>query len=160
MTHSTLPDRLLAEADFTRQLFPVAIGPDLAHLKARESMLREAAAALSAPESLEAVAFCRRCGGSGIDSTGTDESPTTVCDGCGGRGYITTPQPGDGWRPIAEAPKDGGDFLVFLPNERRKIQCAWQNENGIMAIGSCFSFDLSPATHWMPLPAAPSAEGG
>lgn len=64
----------------------------------------------------------------------------------------------EAWLPIESAPDDGTPFLAYLPKEGRTIQVGWQNKNGVMAIGSSFSFDLTPATHWRPLPAAPTDE--
>jgi hypothetical protein len=62
------------------------------------------------------------------------------------------------WQPIDTAPRDGSRFLAYLPDEapRRQIEIAWQNASGVMAVGAQFSFDLTPVTHWMPLPAPPA----
>lgn len=50
-----------------------------------------------------------------------------------------------------------GDFLVYMPNEKRKVQNAYRvGEKGqLLVIGNCFDFDISKPSHWMPLPAPP-----
>lgn len=58
------------------------------------------------------------------------------------------------WLPIESAPEIG-EFLVFLPDERTKVQAARKNENGVFVIGDAFAFDLTEPTHWMPLPESP-----
>lgn len=62
---------------------------------------------------------------------------------------LTTPQPGDGWRPIAEAPLNGERLLLAL-------------SNGAIVIGRWTEDDAKQPcrpTHFQPLPAAPSAKG-
>jgi hypothetical protein len=55
------------------------------------------------------------------------------------------------WQPIETAPENG-QFLVYMPeNTRQPIQVAKWSPT-IKVIGNCFSFDMKPATHWMPLP--------
>ena len=58
-----------------------------------------------------------------------------------------------GWQDIESAPKDG-EFLVYMPNERAKIQAARWHPN-VKTIGGNFHFDLTAPTHWMPLPPPP-----
>jgi len=68
---------------------------------------------------------------------------------------------GDGWRPIESAPKDETLFLAYCPADE-------DFPDGRMMIwkGSIFAFQKNPtpnhlqfpATHWRPLPSAPSQE--
>lgn len=63
-----------------------------------------------------------------------------------------------GWLDIESAPIGDADFLVYMPEERRKIREAWQNKNGVMVIGGVFSFDYqTKPTHWAPKPAPPES---
>jgi hypothetical protein len=58
------------------------------------------------------------------------------------------------WTPIETAPKEG-QFLVYMPDEKRSpIQVAEWHPN-VKIIGNHFAFDFPPVTHWMPLPDAP-----
>lgn len=63
------------------------------------------------------------------------------------------------WLPIETAPKDT-EVLVFMPGEgrmgriHRGIQAKISNGH-IWMIGHHFAYDLSPPTHWMPLPDPP-----
>ncbi len=57
------------------------------------------------------------------------------------------------WQPIETAPKDG-TFLVYMPNERIKVQAARFHPN-VKVIGGVFAFELTKPTHWMPLPEPP-----
>lgn len=59
----------------------------------------------------------------------------------------------DPWLPIENAPKEGV-FLVYLPNEKLKIQAAKFHPN-INVIGNSFAFDLTEPTHYKPLPPDP-----
>jgi len=59
----------------------------------------------------------------------------------------------EGWQPIETAPENG-TFLVFMPEERTRIQVAKWHPN-VKTIGNSFAFDLSEPTHWRPLPNAP-----
>lgn len=64
------------------------------------------------------------------------------------------------WRPIESAPKDGA-FLVYMPEEHRKLQVMYRTEGSkIAVIGGAFAFDLTKPTHWQPLPPPPKPEGG
>lgn len=61
------------------------------------------------------------------------------------------------WLPISEAPEIG-TFLVFMPDEQRanlRIQVARWHPN-VKIIGSCFAFDCTKPTHFMPLPPEPT----
>lgn len=68
---------------------------------------------------------------------------------------------GDGWLPIESAPKDETLFLAYCPADE-------DFPDGRMMIwkGSIFAFQKNPtpnhlqfpATHWRPLPSAPSQE--
>ena len=57
------------------------------------------------------------------------------------------------WQPIETIPPEG-EFLVFMPGERMKIQVAKWHPN-VKVIGNVFAFDLTKPTHWMPLPEPP-----
>lgn len=59
------------------------------------------------------------------------------------------------WQPIETIPEEG-TFLVYLPNEKTKIQTAVWHKN-VKVIGGHFYFDLTKPTHWCELPAPPSA---
>lgn len=69
-------------------------------------------------------------------------------------GHVVVP----GWLPIESVPEDG-NFLVYMPEERRKYQTMYKHKQ-ISIIGNAFSFDLSAPSHWMPLPAAPANKEG
>lgn len=60
------------------------------------------------------------------------------------------------WQPIATAPKDGGDLLLFIPSYGVGIG-SWLT----MSKAWCYSdrYD-DPPTHWMSLPAKPAALAG
>ncbi|WP_229011627.1 DUF551 domain-containing protein [Paraburkholderia gardini] len=59
------------------------------------------------------------------------------------------------WQPIETAPAEG-QFLVYMPDEKRQpIQVARWHPN-VKIIGGAFAFDLPPPTHWMPLPEPPT----
>lgn len=60
---------------------------------------------------------------------------------------------GDGWRPIAEAPRDE---LVLLATSVGVVASVWDESSG------CFGNDYVEydcATHWAPMPAPPAGEG-
>jgi len=57
------------------------------------------------------------------------------------------------WMPIESAP-DEGSFLVYMPEEKRKIQVAEYHPN-VNTIGNNFAFDLTKPTHWCELPDDP-----
>ena len=58
------------------------------------------------------------------------------------------------WKPIETAPQEG-QFLVYMPAEKRQpIQVAKWYPN-VKVIGNVFAFDAPPPTHWMPLPPPP-----
>lgn len=94
-----------------------------------------------------------------------------TCRHCGRRGPMSEPRwiaiklwnndrkgvTTDAWQPIETAPDDG-EFLVYTPNERRKIQAAEWHSN-FKVIGNHFAFDLTKPTHWMPLPEPPTTGG-
>lgn len=73
---------------------------------------------------------------------------------------LSAPQAAGQWMPIETAP-EFGEFLVYLPHERVKIQTAKWHPNA-KVIGNVFAFDMSKPTHYMPLPAppTPAGEGG
>jgi hypothetical protein len=60
------------------------------------------------------------------------------------------------WEPIETAP-DEGEFLVWMPNERTKVQSC-RRRRAMDVIGGCFGFDLTKPTHWMPFPPPPESE--
>ncbi len=61
------------------------------------------------------------------------------------------------WQPIETAPEDG-EFLVYMPEERTRIQSAKFRQN-VKTIGGAFAFDLTKPSHWMPLPPPPAITG-
>jgi hypothetical protein len=64
---------------------------------------------------------------------------------------------GDDWLDMLTAPKEG-EFLVYLPHEKRKIQSANRTKNGIFTIGGQFEFDVTVPTNWRPQPPPPNAQ--
>ena len=137
------------------------------------NLLREAAAALSGQEAVGEIAG----GAFGVRYFACPEWDKLPI----GTKLYTTPQPGDGWRPIAEAPKsvaDGsrvtGIYLLgftFEPDldfdPQACIDVIWwepllPNKAGgrgkWCANAAGDAVECEP-THWMPLPAAPSAKG-
>jgi hypothetical protein len=54
----------------------------------------------------------------------------------------------DDWQPIETAPKLG-EFQVYMPNEKTKIQTA-NARKSFTVIGGVFAFDLTAPTHWKP----------
>lgn len=82
---------------------------------------------------------------------------------------VQTAQPGGGWRPIAEAPKDGSTVLL---TDGKYVDAGFyhdgsecyghRGEAGFFAEsdrGSLLTARNFDATHWQPLPAEPSAKG-
>mgnify|MGYP003419979834 FL=1 len=81
-------------------------------------------------------------------------------------GEAAKPAPGgpkmrEGWQPIATAPKDGRDFLVW--NRENRVRKARWYERSSSDLGislyegdgvNSFKGGIQP-THWMPLPAPP-----
>ncbi len=74
-----------------------------------------------------------------------------------------------GWLPIESAPKDGSRILIHTPNSRHKVQEAWWAIPYEGTPDGWWSTPTSPtgrgymilpeaATHWQPLPAAPSTK--
>lgn len=68
-----------------------------------------------------------------------------------------------GWRPIAEAPKDGTPILVHRYNHMIPYIAAWLDGAAISQPG-WHNVDLHvrigmAPTHWRPLPAPPAKEG-
>lgn len=89
--------------------------------------------------------------------------------GCGGEETLL-----NGWMPIASAPKDGTDVLLFVPGKRRTVFVGhfidevrlsygretsrlqqWVLYSGAFAL-STFT-EKEPPTHWQPLPGPPVA---
>lgn len=58
------------------------------------------------------------------------------------------------WKPFNTAPKQGS-FLVYLPNERRKVEVMHCINETLSIVGGAFSFDISTPTLWHPLPDFP-----
>lgn len=68
------------------------------------------------------------------------------------------------WLPIETAPKDGRDILLAVV-ERGFMKCAvggWddEEESWVEDFRGKGNFNYVPATHWMPLPAAPAPKEG
>lgn len=74
----------------------------------------------------------------------------------------------DGWRPIATAPRDGTDVLLWVPASKWGPACAVVGNSGRVTWhvsnidGHDWEGPLDGAlpTHWMPLPAPPASEEG
>ena len=65
---------------------------------------------------------------------------------------------GDGWRPIAEAPKDGRDVLLYKPAAKRPIKVdRWVARDGERGNWWECRPDEMP-TRWCPLPSPPAGE--
>lgn len=65
----------------------------------------------------------------------------------------------EAWQPIETQPEEG-NYLVYMPGARvQKIQACRAAKGGdgkaIRTIGSLFSFDMPPTTHWRPHPPPP-----
>ena len=58
------------------------------------------------------------------------------------------------WKPFDTSPYFG-EFLVYMPFEKRKVHSAYRNINGILVIGGSFSFDVSTPSHWTEIPEEP-----
>lgn len=76
----------------------------------------------------------------------------------------TLPYPG-GWRPIADAPKDGTVFLAWpcvLRDFTAAVETYWyvhpSVQGWITDAIDCNDYEFEP-THWMPLPSPPAGEG-
>jgi len=63
------------------------------------------------------------------------------------------------WQPIETAPKDGSNFLVYLPKAKKRNYAAAYYD--VSSSGIFFLHDRAgvwlhnKATHWMPLPPPP-----
>ena len=167
-TNASLPARLLA---FSAQWEREGNAPETV------AILREAAAALSGrvPEGdmARALEWLRGFGWVVPDTVKSAIEEAIAAydpERAGARsGKVTTLQPGDGWRPIAEAPKDGSMVLL---TDGKYVDAGFyhdgsecyghRGEAGFFAEsdrGSLLTASNFHATHWMPLPAAPSAKG-
>jgi hypothetical protein len=74
------------------------------------------------------------------------------------------------WQPIKTAPKDGTEFLAYskrcgkcdvvewMPSVRDFLPVQMDGEMGPLPYE--FGYKRHDATHWMPLPTPPQAEGG
>ena len=73
-----------------------------------------------------------------------------------------------GWRPIADAPKDGSTILIYSPNASRAVREVswsipyegatdgwWATPHGPQGRG--YTILPESPTHWKPLPPAPEA---
>lgn len=67
---------------------------------------------------------------------------------------ITEPMPPDprNWPSFDTAPKTG-EFLVYMPDEKRKVQV--MHRSGVDLIGDTFAFDRKTPARWHPLPPLP-----
>ena len=170
-TNASLPARLLA---FSAQWEREGNAPETV------AILREAAAALSVPvpegDMARALEWVREVakypGNRPTEILAAIEEAIAAYDPerAGARsGKVTTLQPGDGWRPIAEAPKDGSMVLL---TDGKYVDAGFyhdgsecyghRGEAGFFAEsdrGSLLTASNFHATHWIPLPAAPSAKG-
>lgn len=78
---------------------------------------------------------------------------THFCQKCGDVWRRTMPS---GWRPIATAPKDGTQVLVWvqwsLPNQRMILIAWWRPRHSAYCDQEG---EPLPASHWYPLPEPP-----
>ena len=68
-----------------------------------------------------------------------------------------------GWVPVTERLPEVGQYLLVAGPRGSNLADGYYRMTGIMledGIYDGYGCWLSNATHWMPLPAAPSAEGG
>lgn len=69
---------------------------------------------------------------------------------------------GEGWRPIAEAPRDGTHILAVVEGQTRRV--AWGKTSHIPLYGFCLAdqgaedFDLCEPTLWQHLPKPPEGQ--
>lgn len=59
----------------------------------------------------------------------------------------------DEWPSFDSAPKTG-EFLVYMPDEHRKVQVMYRHRN-VDLIGDTFAFDRKTPARWHLLPALP-----
>lgn len=64
------------------------------------------------------------------------------------------------WQPIETAPKDGTIFIAYRPNFKESIvsevsEDYWFEADDFIPAGWANSSEISPPTHWMPLPQPP-----
>ena len=66
------------------------------------------------------------------------------------------------WRPIETAPKDGTVILAFraLPCGPEMSSVAWKHSEHAFGNSGWHYPEWNGPTHWMPLPSAPTKEGG
>ena len=66
------------------------------------------------------------------------------------------------WRPIETAPKDGTVILAFraLPCGPEMSSVAWKHKEHAFGNSGWHYPEWNGPTHWMPLPSAPTKEGG
>jgi hypothetical protein len=65
----------------------------------------------------------------------------------------------EGWRPIATAPKDGTEVLIFVPGSGEQFVAYWNKRFEAWlyaATSSGVRVFTKEATHWMPLPTPPT----
>lgn len=70
------------------------------------------------------------------------------------RRHLSESQPGDGWRPIESAPRDGTVFLGY--NGHYVMQAWWSNigKRWVYGIKGFAAYEFEP-TNWQPLPEPP-----
>lgn len=65
------------------------------------------------------------------------------------------------WRTIESAPKDGTQILAVFPGKTASVRFVcirWEDKKWVATKSGDYIMTCSKATHWMPLPAAPSPE--
>ena len=58
------------------------------------------------------------------------------------------------WQPIATAPKDGTEVILYDPAWTRATTGIWDEHAGFWCYGDDYWFKAKP-THWQPLPEPP-----
>lgn len=98
-----------------------------------------------------AQATCPDCGEWSIEFR-TDYKPLSECQGRALEAWNAAPRAQPevaqaGWQPIAVAPKDGNDVLVYFDDGVVQM----------MGWDGTWNHAFYPPTHWMPLPDPPAA---
>ena len=69
----------------------------------------------------------------------------------------STPPNAAAWQPIATAPRDGTDIIVYRPTCKPNVYIPQVGTDYFNKSGWQNSTDADQPTHWMPLPDPPGA---